>query len=238
MSDERKRIKKRIKKLQLKFELCLLELEDAEELDRTYAEEFAKDFRHELTFLQRKKEEKAKLDEKNDRKKNQKAKVDATVQTIKPPIQENEGLKRLHKQLAFELHPDRGKRQNHDDFIELQSAWDNQDYDRMIGISMKMQMDLSETLDEESVMLLEKKLVDREKSLQRIKRNARWIWSESNKNEKLKLFIRKSMGINEREFQSWSLQQDQNEKECKETPIERKPINEIGSEGSARKILP
>jgi hypothetical protein len=144
----------------------------------------------------------------------------------------------LHKQLAFELHPDRGKRQNHDDFIELQSAWDNQDYDRMFGISMKMQMDLSETLDEESVMLLEKKLMDREKSLQRIKRNARWIWSESNKNEKLKLFIRKSMGINEKEFQSWSLQQDQNDKECKETPIERKPINEIGSEGSARKILP
>ena len=238
MSDERKRIKKRIKKLQLKFELCLLELEDAEDLDRSYAEDFAKDFRSELTFLQRKKKEKAKLDEKNDRKKNQKAKVDAPVQTIKPPIQENEGLKRLHKQLAFELHPDRGKRQNHDDFIELQSAWDNQDYDRMFGISMKMQMDLSETLDEESVMLLEKKLMDREKSLQRIKRNARWIWSESNKNEKLKLFIRKSMGINEKEFQSWSLQQDQNDKECKETPIERKPINEIGSEGSARKILP
>jgi predicted transcriptional regulator YdeE len=237
MSDEREKIKKRIKKLHLKSELCSLELEEAKEADEKYSREFAKDFELEMLFLRSNGEEKKKILDRNE-KKHQKNRVNDQPKTKSSENQENEGLKKLHKKLAFELHPDRRKNEDHSEFLELQSAWDNQDYDALIGISSRAQLDLSELLDEQSILSLEKKLSEREKKLQSIRKSARWIWCESNKNGNLRFFIRRYLGINEKEFQSWMMRTPRNTDQSKEITGEHETIDAIGPHGTTRKALP
>jgi len=152
-------------------------------------------------------------------------------------VPSSEGLKKLHKQLAFELHPDRSGKKDHTEFLTLQSAWENQEYDRMLELTLKLEMDLSSLLDSESIDAMEKKLIDRERKMQSMKRNARWLWCQSNKNDGIKNLVRKSMGIRNQEFESWLAQRSELDRKTEEG-IERNEDSAIGTGRPSRKALP
>jgi hypothetical protein len=239
MNHEKQKIEKRIRKLRLKSELCSIETEELQETDREYAIQFSKDFELEILFLEHKKKEQSIIAAKKLRLKpkvNNQEKTNLRQEKTKSFI-DNDGLKKLHKQLAFELHPDRSKKDNHQDFLELQTAWDNKEYDKILDISLKLEVNLLEILDQDSINEMEKRLMERERNIQSIKRSVRWVWCQSNKNNKLRSFIRKSLGVKDGEFESWLLSKPEMRMDAKETGIETISSDDIGSAGSSRKAL-
>jgi hypothetical protein len=237
MDHEKQKIEKRIRKLQLRSELCDIESEEFKEADGNYATQFSRDFELEILFLEHKRKEQS-ITAKKSRLKpkiSNQEKVGLHEKKINS-IVDNDGLKKLHKQLAFELHPDRSKKDDHQEFLELQSAWDKQEYDRMLDISLKLEINLSDILDHDSINMMEKRLSDREKNIQSSKRSMRWIWCQSNKNDKLKLFIRKGMGVNDKEFESWLLSKPEI-RSSKEEEFEIESNDSIGLARPSRKVI-
>jgi hypothetical protein len=247
MNHEKQKIEKRIRKLRLRSELCSIEAEEMQELDRDYAAQFAEDFELEILFLEHKKSEQLaaaaaaaaaakKTRTRTKPRVDDRERVEHQHEKVKPLIS-NDGLKKLHKQLAFELHPDRSKKDDHQEFLEIQSAWDNKEYGKIIDVSLRLEIDLSEILDHDSINEMEKRLKERESSAQSIKRSIRWVWCQSNKSSKLRSFIRRSMGVKEEEFESWLLSKPETTTRKKEMAIEATTNDGIGPAGSSRKAL-
>jgi hypothetical protein len=235
MYQEKKKIDKRIRKLQLRSELCAIEAEEVQELDVDFSKQFSQDFELEILFLEHKRNEQAKLADQ--RRIRPKAPKEGPAQTVekKTDVETNEGLKKLHKQLAFELHPDRSKKEDHKEFLELQSAWERKEYERMLGISFKLDIDLQEILDADSVSMMERSLLDRERKIQATKRNARWVWCQSNKSDKTRLLVRRALGVREQEFEAWLATQPK--KSNTEDAIEHDEGRNKRTNGTPRKAL-
>lgn len=236
MSQEKKKIDKRIRKLQLRSELHTIEAEETGELDQDFSKQFSSDFELEILFLEHKRKEQSKLaEERRIRPKVPKERVVAPVET-KRDVETNESLKKLHKQLAFELHPDRSKKDNHKDFLELQSAWERKEYEKMLEISLRVDADLLNVLDDDSILVMEKKFFEREKKIQSLKKSVKWVWCQSSKNDKVRHLVRRAIGIREHEFEAW-LSKEPRKKANAEDGIELDEFGKKRIDGSARKAL-
>lgn len=236
MSQEKKKIDKRIRKLQLRSELHTIEAEETGELDQDFSKQFSSDFELEILFLEHKKKEQSKLaEERRIRPKVPKERVVAPVET-KRDVETNESLKKLHKQLAFELHPDRSKKDNHKDFLELQSAWERKEYEKMLEISLRVDANLLNVLDDDSILAMEKKFFEREKKIQSLKKSVKWVWCQSNKNDKVRHLVRRAIGVREHEFEAW-LSKEPRKKADAEDGIELDEFGKKRIDGSARKAL-
>jgi hypothetical protein len=233
MDPEKKKIDKRLRKIRLRSELFDIEAEEFEELDGNYIKQFKHDFELEMRFLGSKRATQKPVEKRRVRSNESKTEQqkDRAEETKNKPS--NESLKKLHKQLAFELHPDRKGKENHEEFLMLQSAWENQEYDRMLDISLKLEMDLTNLLDDASVSEMERKLNEREKKLSSSKRNLRWVWCQSDRNDGIRNLVRRSLGIRNQEFEEWLRKQPE-----REEGIERNDGAEIGTDGPSRKALP
>jgi hypothetical protein len=233
MDPEKKKIDKRLRKIRLRSELCDLEAEEFKELDEDYIKQFKRDFELEMRFLDSKRKAQKPPEKRRARSNESKTEQQREpTEEVRRPLS-SEGLKKLHKQLAFELHPDRKGRENHEEFLALQSAWESQEYDKMLDISMRLEVDLTNLLDADSLSEMERKLVEREKKLHNSKRNLRWVWCQSNRNDGIRNLVRRSLGIRNQEFEEWLRKQPE-----REEGIERNEAAGIGTDGPSRKTLP
>ena len=159
-------------KLMLRSQLVQLEELEFKELDEQYALQFARDFREESLFVSPKSE---------------------LQEAKKPDLQSTDDrlLKKLHRALARETHPDISGENKI--FIEVQHAYENGDACKLLAIANEIQVQVK--LTERDIRELLAQLAEKEKSIADLKLQVRWVWGVSQKTEKLRQQIRRSMGI-------------------------------------------
>jgi hypothetical protein len=181
---------KKIYKLILKTKILDLDLEEINELNFEFEKKFQEDFYEELLFL--------KLTNENNTNKTK----DIEIKKESP---NRELFKFLYKELIFIYHPDRNKddKNSYNIFMQLQESWVNEDYYKLIEISLNSNIDLNKFLNSESINVLETQIENKNLKILNCKNTLKWVWCNSKQNEKIKNLILKKMNINLEEFNIW-----------------------------------
>ena len=187
-------------KILFKFKYLKLELEETENLNDKYNEEFNKDFREEIEYLNE-------INSKNIEKKEdneQKAIIDTNK---KDDSDIPSDFKEIYKTMVREPHPDRKPDNLKNKYEELlksvTSAYENKEWLEIIAIADQENIKLPISLERYNKEL-EQDLEKIEKEISYIKNKLSWIWSSKFKlNNSSKKELYSFLNINVEKFEEW-----------------------------------
>lgn len=163
---------RKFKKLLLKSQLLSIEEQEFRELDQKYLEEFARDFHEERSLL-------AGQEPPAEKEEDRAFKIPTRV------------LKKLHRKLAMNTHPDVSK--DSGPFLEMQAAYELGDAGKLFAMANDMSIEVK--LTEKEMISMADQLTEKEQRLSRLKNRVRWVWCTSDKSDSLRAQIRRSIGI-------------------------------------------
>ena len=176
---------RKIKKILLKQEMLLLDLDEYHERDIVYLAEFNQDFADEIAFL---------LSQRPDDPATQ------VLQDVAPPDIDIEHLKALHKKLAMATHPDLNPNSD-EKFKQVQAAYEAGDGATLIKYALEF--DLEFKMSDKDLQQVEQEIDKSARSLEQKRNTVRWAWCQSDKSADLRMRCRSLMGIDEEEYESW-----------------------------------
>ena len=180
---------RKFRKIALQSEVLSIEEDEFEEADNGYGVEFNDDFTKEIMFL-------------NDHGAGSPPAEEETETTPECSEDFKKTFKKVYHELAKLLHPDLNPHlQDDEEFRRMQEAYEQGD--GSILIEMAMKRNIAVEFDTGGVETLEKQLALRQNTLERGKQSLRWIWCTSAKGDDLRKRIRRLMGINEGQYQTW-----------------------------------
>jgi hypothetical protein len=187
-------------KLLFKFKYLKLELEETENLNDKYNEEFNKDFREEIEYLNEINSKNIEKKEDNDQK--------AIIDTNKKDDSDiPSDFKEIYKTMVRELHPDRKPDNLKNKYEELlksvTSAYENKEWLKIIVIADQENIKLPINLERYNKEL-EQDLEKIEKEISYIKNRLSWLWASKFKlNNSSKKELYSFLNINVEKFEEW-----------------------------------
>jgi hypothetical protein len=193
-------------KLLFKFKYLKLELEETNNLDSKYSQEFNKDFREEIEFLN---EINSKNNGKNEPIDN-KVIVGSSQKDISNIPQD---FKEIYKIMIREFHPDLKTEELKHKYEELlkkvTSAYENKRWLEMITIAHEEGITLPSNLEIHK-QIFEKNLNEIEEKISHIKNKLSWVWSSKLKPDKSnKEKVYSFLDINLEKFEEWKRKKNQ-----------------------------
>ena len=180
---------KRFKRLCLLAEALAIEEEYFRQQDSVYEIQFRVDFALERIFLSQNTATSASRDK------------NKIVKDLKAPRVAKRSLKRLHRALARETHPDRHGESSRKEFMNVQTAYEEADVSSLLTAAVKH--DISVSLDETDTDQLERQIEEQAKMLKTKRACLRWVWCTSDKSIEIRQQIRSAMSIDQIEFETW-----------------------------------
>ena len=184
------KLEKRFRKLCLLAEALAIDEEDFRQRDREYESQFRSDFALERAFLSQASDEIANAHGGND------------ISSASVPKTSIQSIKRLHRALARETHPDLDHVENSIEFMNIQKAYEEADVSSLLSAAVKYEIDIN--LDDDDTNQLERQL-DEQMMMLKVKRSRIWwVWCTSDKSGGTRKKIRAAMGIDAAKFKAWS----------------------------------
>ena len=198
--NRRTKVSRILKKYNLRREYLKLEEEDVRNELSSYSKEFEKKFNkyfksdagdrtiwvnqetgdvidHDPSDIEKLKEDHIKAEE---------AKEKERIKKIRESRNKSEKVKRLYKQLASHLHPDKGG--SDDDFQKLSKYYKSNDLIQMLSLAGDYGLDYE--IDKSDEVILDKNLGSIESEILRMKDTLAWLWSTGGKKEKMVVLAR------------------------------------------------
>lgn len=179
---------KKFKKYSLKVEFLNLELEEREEVFKKYDEDFRKDFREEIMFL-------------NSTKKEEK-KQNNTIEVTRP--NPSKLSQKIYRNLAKILHPDVSQAPNAEaTFKKLSDYYEKDNLLGLITIYNEYKTEMVDISDKE-YETLEQKIEEVENKIKSYENTLSWVWSNAKvEKDLLKQKFHQLMGIKMGDFEEW-----------------------------------
>jgi|TARA_A100001011_G_scaffold399575_1_gene508915 hypothetical protein len=181
-------LSKKFKKYSLKIEFLNIELEERDEMFKKYDEEFKKDFRDEIMFL--------------NFSQNKEKKESNTIEVARP--NPSKLSQKIYRNLAKILHPDVS--QLLDAEVVFKQLSDYYEKDNLIGLIAMYNQYKSDMLDisDKEYQILEQKIKEVEIKIKSYENTLSWVWANANvKKPLLKQKFHELMKINKDEFEKW-----------------------------------
>lgn len=172
-----------------------IDFDEFQEQDSEVLMNFARDFVKELEYLESFKRSKEKQDPEN---------IGNSISIASELIHQHNDrsqLKNVHREIVKKLHPDVAGSEREEEFKQFQKFWDEGNVPEIINVAVKE--NVIESLDASSIEELEKSMEEQKKKLENQRRNLRWGWHHSSKDDLARSRVRKMLGINPNEFQQW-----------------------------------
>ena len=187
-------------KLIFKFKYLKLELEETNNLNEKYSQEFNKDFEEEIEYLNHINSQNSEKKDPND----EQAIIDGSQ---KDDSNIPSDFKEIYRLLIKELHPDLKTEMYRGKYEELlkrvTNAYEKRDWLEIIMIAHEEGVDIPNNLELHNQML-ENNLNELEEEILSTKNKLSWVWASTFKpNKKNKKEIYSLLNINKEKFEEW-----------------------------------
>ena len=169
-----------------------IEIEVLQELDESYGIQFAKDFTKENQFTIDNQDDQRSADDNHNESPGEN-------HDLKEKNEFHSAVKKLHRALARETHPDLTGESA--EFRKIQSAYEEGDI--IYLVSTAQDKNIKADLDMEDLTFLEKNINSQREKFDDIKKTVRWAWAESDKSDGMRRQIQTSLGIDPALFKEW-----------------------------------
>jgi hypothetical protein len=187
-------------KLIFKFKYLKLELEETNNLNEKYNQEFNKDFEEEIEYLNH-------INSQNSKKKDPNGEQAIIDGSQKDDSNIPSDFKEIYRLLIKELHPDLKTEMYRGKYEELlkrvTNAYEKRDWLEIIMIAHEEGVDIPNNLEIHNQML-ENNLNELEEEILSTKNKLSWVWASTFKpNKKNKKEIYSLLNINKEKFEEW-----------------------------------
>jgi len=187
-------------KLIFKFKYLKLELEETNNLNEKYSQEFNKDFEEEIEYLNH-------INSQNSEKKDPNGEQAIIDGSQKDDSNIPSDFKEIYRLLIKELHPDLKTEMYRGKYEELlkrvTNAYEKRDWLEIIMIAHEEGVDIPNNLELHNQML-ENNLNELEEEILSTKNKLSWVWASTFKpNKKNKKEIYSLLNINKEKFEEW-----------------------------------
>lgn len=183
----------KIKKLIHKINWYVLEHEEKKDLFDDYEKIFNEDFKKEISFLKKYKEEKSDTSAIED------GEIEKKLNSC-----DNPDLKNLYREIIKKTHPDFFGDKYEEIFKLVTEAFRNEDWTQIILIAGDLNIDIDE-FSEDTISLIEKDIQRKKNDIASWRDSIAWEWSlvDGDEKEKYRKHIRNILNINEDEFKEF-----------------------------------
>ena len=184
-----------------------IDLDEFQEQDSEVLNKFAQDFKKEIEYLEFNKQFNSNQDKS---KFSKETRIEAEI-INKEKNSCNANLKSVHREIVKKLHPDVAGLDREEEFKQFQKSWEEGNTHEILNVAVKE--NVMEALEPSSIDELEKFMEDQNKKLENQRKNLRWGWHHSSKDNLARNRVRKMLGINPNDFQIWVQGNSVSEKE-------------------------
>ena len=184
--------KKKLSRLCYLSKSIALEFEEVEEIDVLYEKQFIADFKEEQQYV-------IDMSKENPSEVEEAQKAIAEKQENCDKKEKPEFLKKIHRALAKETHPDLSGCE--ESFKKMQEAYESTDAVQILEMILEMSVEVDLTLKE--LDDLETLIKAQKTNHGDIKNTLRWAWAQSDKSHKARVEVQKHMGIDPQKFLEW-----------------------------------